>query len=177
MQVQYHRLGTKQAEDLLVFDRQAAKLDPRWTHQVEVTHDGRFVLVSVKAVSDGDNMLYYFDLDKLPDRKVSPATTGSKALPFVGAIDRFEAKYKYIHNEGTVFTLFTNLAAPRFKIVRINLAQPGTKNKWETIVPEDPKDVLEWAVVVDRDKLLLCYLSDVKVYTYLYLRIFLRAFN
>ena len=37
------------------------------------------------------------------------------------------------------------------------------QEKWQTLVAESDRDVLEWACCVNKDKLVLCYLHDVKV--------------
>ena len=60
----------------------------------------------------------------------------------------------------------TNFNAPMFKIVRVKIGQGATANQndnWEVIIDEDPKRKLDWAMVVDGNKLLVCYMEDVKV--------------
>ena len=38
-----------------------------------------------------------------------------------------------------------------------------TQSFWQTLVAEDAVDVLQWAKAVCTDKLVICYLHDVKV--------------
>lgn len=77
-------------------------------------------------------------------------------------MDEFEAEFDYVHNEGTVLTLRTNLDASRYRVVRVDLAAPERAN-WKTLVAEHESDVLHWATVVARKYLVLCYMRDVKV--------------
>jgi len=44
----------------------------------------------------------------------------------VKLIDNFEAEYSYITNEDTTLYVRTNLKAPKYKVIAINLAKPGT---------------------------------------------------
>lgn len=87
-------------------------------------------------------------------------TRGSKVLlPFVKLIDNFDAQYDVIANDDTLFTLRTNKDAPKYKLVRVDLKEPGT---WTEILQEAEKDVLESAVAVNGNQVLVSYLSDVK---------------
>ena len=162
MQVFYHRVGTNQSDDLLIFDPVVAKNDPKWLTSAFVTNDGRFLLVEVKKGADKRNKVYYFDLDKLPGREVTRQTLGNQSLEFVHLIDNFEANYRYIHNVGEEFTFLTNSKASRNKIIRVNLLRPEP-SEWTTLVAEDGHAVLEWATVVDKYKLVLCYNVNVTV--------------
>ena len=60
----------------------------------------------------------------------------------------------------------TNFNAPMFKIVRVKLGTGETANqndRWEVIIEEDPKRRIDWAMPVDGNKLLVCYMENVKV--------------
>merc|ERR1719444_357165 len=75
--------------------------------------------------------------------------------------EQFEADYDYVTNVGTKFYFHTNKNAKRFKLVSIDSTKPDESN-WENIVPEHEKDVFEWAAAVAGDKLVTCYMQDVK---------------
>lgn len=80
-------------------------------------------------------------------------------LPFIQLVDNFEARYLFVTNDDTKFTLLTNKGAPRYKLVRVDFSEPES---WTDVVPEDDKDVLETASAVNNNQLLVSYLRDVK---------------
>jgi len=69
---------------------------------------------------------------------------------------------QYVTNEGKNFIFHTNKGAQNYRLVKINI-DDYSQDKWETLVPEHEKDVLSWSVCVAQDKLVLCYIHDVKV--------------
>jgi prolyl oligopeptidase len=69
---------------------------------------------------------------------------------------------QYITNDGPVCVFRTNKDAPNYRLVKINLESPAI-DKWETLVPQHANDVLDWATAAANDKLVLCYIHDVKV--------------
>lgn len=62
-------------------------------------------------------------------------------LPWVKLVDNFEAQYSYITNEGTVFTFHSNLEAPRYRVINIDIQKPERQH-WTTIIPQHDKDVM-----------------------------------
>lgn len=46
---------------------------------------------------------------------VCSAKVGVRPLPLCKLVDNFEAQYEYVANAGTLFTLKTNLQAPRYR--------------------------------------------------------------
>lgn len=64
-------------------------------------------------------------------------------------------------NTGSKVIFRTNKNAPNYRLIVIDLEHPEEEN-WETLLAEDEKDVLEWATCVHEDKLIVCYMQDVK---------------
>lgn len=62
-------------------------------------------------------------------------------LPWVKLVDNFDAQYSYITNEGTVFTFHSNLDAPRYCLINIDIQKPERQH-WTTLLPQHDKDVL-----------------------------------
>lgn len=155
--VYYHRIGTEQSEDVKIFEMPD---EPKWLLGVEVSDCGKYLLIGVRRGCDPVNHLYFSDLTSLPD-----GITG--LLPVKKIVENFDAEYEYITNEGSVCTFKTNLKAPRYKLINIDLNDYAQEN-WVTLVEEHERGVLEWAACVNQKKLVLCYLNDVKNKLYLH---------
>ena len=58
----------------------------------------------------------------------------------------------------------TNKAAPRYRLVRVDLGASTLPppEAWQEVVPQQPRDVLQWAAAMKGDRLVTCYLRDVK---------------
>lgn len=122
----------------------------------------QYVILSVSETSEPVNKLYYCDLSALGGVK---SAHGNGMLPFVKLVDRFEAYYGLIANDGTQFTFLTNKDAPRYKLARVDVDDDEPAGSpWTDVVPEDEdgKAVLESACAVHGHKLLVSYLSDVR---------------
>ena len=101
----YHKIGTDQSEDILVYDRPDKK---EWGFSGEVSEDGRYLIISIWLGTDSKNLLFYKDLT-VPNAGV------------VELIDEFEAEYSFIDNDGSLFWLQTDLDAPRGRLISIDL--------------------------------------------------------
>jgi prolyl oligopeptidase len=121
----YHRLGTPQSEDVLIYDRPDQK---EWGFGGSVTEDGRYLIISVWKGTDPNNLVFYKDLSD-PDS------------PVVELISEFEASYSLVDNEGTLFWFTTDLKAPKGRLIAIDLTQPE-RDHWQEIIPEG-EDTLE----------------------------------
>eukprot|EP00455_Lapot_gusevi_P030934 TRINITY_DN3335_c0_g4_i1.p1 TRINITY_DN3335_c0_g4~~TRINITY_DN3335_c0_g4_i1.p1 ORF type:complete len:745 (+),score=189.14 TRINITY_DN3335_c0_g4_i1:73-2307(+) len=157
--IYYHSIGTPQSQDILVYT------DPEhgeYLHGAEVTDDGRYVLITVSCGCEPVNKLYYFDLVQY-----QWGTNSERPPQLVKLIDNFDASYSYITNTGSVFYFRTNLNSARKRIIAIDFENPDPSN-WREILPEHKQDVLKYAVCVNQDYLLVCYMRDVKDVLMLY---------
>ncbi|XP_041867484.1 prolyl endopeptidase-like isoform X2 [Melanotaenia boesemani] len=147
----YHRIGTPQSEDVLVAEFPD---HPKWHSSVMVSDDGRYAVLSITEGCEPVNLLWFCDLQQLPE-----GITG--LLPWVRLVDSFEARFSYVTNEGTVFTFQSNLDAPRYQLINVDIQKPDRHN-WTTLIPEHPKDVLGFVSCVNKHHLLVNYVHDVK---------------
>ncbi|XP_020273260.1 prolyl endopeptidase-like isoform X2 [Asparagus officinalis] len=154
-QLYYHFLGTDQSEDILCWEDPE---HPKYTFGADVTDDGKYVLLYIAEGCDPVNKLYYVELPShslgLEDYKEC-----KNGLPFVKLVDNFEASYEAVSNDGSEFTFLTNKDAPRYKLVQLDLKEPGL---WKDVLSEHEKDVLESAAAVNGNQIIVSYLSDVK---------------
>ena len=147
MKVYYHRIGTAQTEDLLVYERPD---QPDWGFSVQVTHDGRYLVMNVWVGTDTRQRVHYLDLiDPL-----RPQVTGT----VVRLLDEADAAYGFIGNQGPLFQFRTDRDAPRGRVITID-TRAGAAAIQETI-PEQPHALESVALVGGR--LVASYLADAK---------------
>jgi prolyl oligopeptidase len=142
----YHRLGTPQSEDVLVYAR--ADL-PRHFIGGFVTEDGRYLLVRIAPAAGPLNRLYFADL-------------GDPLLPDVRAavkplVDEESAEYSPIGNAGPVVFVRTDENASNRRIISIDVRDPR-RAAWKTVVAEG-KDAMRFSDLI-ADRIVIEYLSD-----------------
>lgn len=115
----FHKLGTKQADDKVVFGGTDAQKH-RYVGGY-VTEDDKYLLISA-AVSTSGNKLFIKDLSK-PDSKLETI------------LDHTNSDTQVIENEGSKLYLVTNLDAPNKRIVTVDAAKP-TPDNWKDLIPE-----------------------------------------
>lgn len=113
----FHKLGTKQAEDAILFGDQEKR---RYVGGY-VSDDNRYLFISA-ANSTSGNELYLKDLS-VPNS------------PIVAIHKGFEYDFDVLDNIGTTLFIVTNLKAPNKRIVTVDVANPGVEN-WKDLIPE-----------------------------------------
>jgi len=145
-QLYYHRVGTAQSEDILVYERPD---QPDWGVGGSVTDDGRFLIIVPWLGTDSRNRLSYADLGD-PQR---PNVRGQ----IVRLVDTLEAAYNVIGNDGPVLLVWTTLDAPRGRIIAIDTRRPE-RSAWRQLVAEGAATIDGAQIVGGR--LVVSYLED-----------------
>ena len=117
--VYYHKLGTSQKEDQVIYGGTLGEKH-RYIYG-SVTEDNRYLLISPRVSTTG-NKLFLKDLTK-PNSKL------------VTILDDTESDTYVIENEGSKLYLATNLNAPNKKIVTVDASNPTPEN-WVDFIPE-----------------------------------------
>jgi prolyl oligopeptidase len=137
----FHKLGTTQAEDTLVYERPDHK---DWLFGAEVTDDGHYLVIDVSHGTDPKNRIFYKDLSN-PDGKV------------IELLPNGDAAYSFIGNEGATFWFKTDLHASLGRIIAIDTAKSPPDGAKE-VVPQS-SDKLEGVSLVG-DRFVAEYLKD-----------------
>ncbi|MFL6584461.1 MAG: prolyl oligopeptidase family serine peptidase [Chthoniobacterales bacterium] len=135
----YHKLGTPQAEDRLVYERKDHK---DWNFNGYVTEDGKLLIINVSQGTDSKNRIFYKDLTN-PDAKV------------IELLNKQDAAYNFVGYEWPNLWFRTDLAAPRGRLISVNAEHPEQIGE---LVPQGP-DKLE-AVDLVGDRFIANYLKD-----------------
>jgi prolyl oligopeptidase len=151
-QVYFHRLGTPQSEDAIVYeDRDNAQR----FHVLETTDDERFAVLSISERGKGKdgNALLARDLSK-GERTFTPV------ISTIG-----DDRYSVVDNVGGKLLVQTNRSAPNWRVVLIDPKRPA-EAEWTTVLPErsEPIDSVRTA----GGKLFATYLKDVATKAYVY---------
>ena len=117
--VYYHKLGTQQEEDDLIFGGTPAEKH-RYCY-AGPTEDNKYLVLSASTSTSG-NKLFIKDLEK-PNSE------------FVPVLDHTNSDSYVIENVGSKLFIVTNMDAPNKKIVTVDAANPEPEN-WVDLLPE-----------------------------------------
>jgi len=137
----YHRLGTPQSEDKLVYHRPDQK---EWNFEGDATDDGHYLIISSSQGTDPKRRIFYQDL-------LHPGA------PVVPLLTDFDAAYDFIDNDGPVFWFRTDLNAPRGRVIAIDVTQPERASRKE-LIPQAAETIVGAHVV--NNQFIVSYLKD-----------------
>ncbi len=126
----WHKLGTPQSQDQLIYERPDNK---ELTLAPSITEDGKFLILHVYHGTDPKNRIYYRPVE----------STG----PFVRLLDDADARYDFVGNIDSVFYFNTDLHAPRGRIIAIDINDSAREN-WRIILPET-EDVIDRVALIN----------------------------
>jgi prolyl oligopeptidase len=139
--VYFHKLGTRQAADRLVY---ATPANPKLSHYTQVSEDGHWLVISTNLAGD-ENDVHVIDLRK-PGSKPITLFTGLKN------------QWNYVGNEGNRFFFATDKDAPLKRVAAVDVGRARVAPV--TVIPE-AKSALDNVSLVG-GKLIASYLVDAK---------------
>ena len=146
----YHKLGTSQKSDKLIFGGTPAE-KYRYVSGT-VSNDGKYLFISVANATSG-NKLFVKDLS-------NPKSS------LVTITNNFDGDTGFVNNQGTTLFLETNLNAPNGRLVKVDFKNPQPEH-WQDVIPET-KNVLSITTAGKYlfAKYMVDALSQVKQYDY-----------
>ncbi|MBR9833343.1 S9 family peptidase [bacterium] len=138
--VYYHKLGTPQSTDQLIFED---KVNPERNFYAGVNEAQTLLIISGSESTSG-NTLMVKELDKNEG--------------FITLVDDFENEQNVVGYENGEVLLFTNVNAPNNKLVKVDLKNPSKEN-WVDVLPEKT-DYLN-SVTIANNQLVASYMKDV----------------
>ncbi len=139
----YHRIGTPQSEDTLIYQRSDEK---EWGFNGSVTEDGLYLIISVWLGTDSKNLVFYQEL-----------TNDNSEV--VELISEFKSNFGFIDNDESIFYFRTDLDAPTGRVIAIDIKEPESQN-WREIIPQT-QETLE-SVGIINNQFVAEYLKDAR---------------
>jgi len=147
--IYYHRLGTPQSEDELIYED---KTKPEQFYSLDTTEDERFAILAIGGKGPRGNALFFRDLTK-------PEKTFTAIVPEIS-----DDSFQVIDNVADKFLIVTNRKAPNY---RLALYDPGNRDTaWKDVLPEKPETLQE--VATAGGKIFAVYMKDVTSRAYVY---------
>ena len=128
-QVYYHKLGTPQADDKLIYADPASR---GIQLSASVSSDERFLILDITWESRIANRLYYRPIDDEGD--------------FVRLFDELDDEYRFIGNDGDIFYILTTNGALNWRVVAVDINNPAKEN-WLDVVPETEEAIAGVSIV------------------------------
>ena len=141
--VYHHKIGTPQSEDKAVY---ATPDKPEYGHSAQVTHDGKWAVITTSSGTDEKYELHVMPLGKKPTWKAQPLVMG------------LEYDWGLIEGMGNILWFTTNKDAPKLKVVTVDLGVNAPV--FADVIPEREETLSRTQIVGNR--LILSYIKDAK---------------
>ncbi len=138
----YHKIGTKQADDQLIYEDPSV---PTHGFGVSVSENDDYLILSEWEGTSG-NALLFKDLTK-------------KDAEFIRLNSNFDNDFSFVDYINGKLLIFTNYEAPNYKIIAVDPQNPAKEN-WTDFIPEN-KNVLQ-SISISPKNIILDYMADVK---------------
>ncbi len=141
MKIFYHKLGTKQKDDPVVYEDPD---NPNKYFFAQTTEDERFLIIGTSLGTSGNDL----QIQDLNDKSGKP----------IRVIDDFDSDIQLIDSEGDELYFLTNRSAPNWRLIKFNINDP---TNWLDVIGEHEKRVLRGASFTG-GHLFANYMDDVK---------------
>ena len=134
--VYYHRIGTPQSADVAVY---ATPEKPEYGHSAQVTHDGKWAVITT---SSGTDEKYELHLIELGGNKGNPKPP--KDWVAQGLVYGLEHEWQLVEGVGNKLYFVTNKNAPKLKVVSVDIAgrtQRAYEKACAGLGPFDPEGI------------------------------------
>ncbi len=121
----YHRIGSPQSGDLLIYENPSK---PAQSYSAQVTEDEMILIISVYESTTGNAVLA---------QNLSIKNSG-----FIELVDDFENDFSLVGNHGSRLFFLTNIDAPMYKLIEIDIENPK-KDNWKDVIAEKKSQVLK----------------------------------
>ena len=117
----YHKLGTKQSEDILVYGGEQYQKH-RYVG-AKVSDNGKYLFISASKTTSG-NISFLKDLN-----------LNLKTSPLIRVDENYQTDSYLLHSDGERLYIVTNSNAPNQKLIVVNARKPQEKY-WKDFIPE-----------------------------------------
>lgn len=136
----YHTLGTPQTEDWLIHERPD---DKEMGVGGFVSEDGNWLIIVIWKGTSPKNQVFFKNLTM-------------ERAPIMPIVDKFEADYSFVGNDGANFYFKTDKNAPRAKLVKVNVLEKDLK--WQDVIPQTDETLQDVSFI--NDQFVANYLKD-----------------
>lgn len=152
--VYYQNLGQGPDFSKLLFDlSEQIEATEQWNISAKLTDDSRYLVITAKHLVNTSDMIW-----------VMPVNQSGELGSAVNIAKNTRASFNFVGNVNETFYFHTNLVAPRWRIISINLNQPSRRD-WKEVISQQNELLLSAQLIENR--WLLQYLNNTQQRLYL----------
>ena len=146
--IYYHKIGTPQTDDVLFYQNPAY---PKRFYTSYINKEQTMMFLFESGAGAGNN-LYVRDLRQ-------------KDSQFIQMTSNMDYDYSPVETEGNDIYLYTNYGAPKGRLMKADIRQPGIDN-WQTVIPEQ-QHTMEDVSCINR-QFIVTYNQDASNHAFVY---------